>query len=491
MSIKHLLERNASRRLRIVVCGDTLIDEYVEGACERYAQEAPAPVFRQTGEVIRLPGGAANVARQLKHWNAEVCLVSWLDRQAECLLAGRDIDTQYSIIMTVGNVPVKRRFHSRGQLLFRQDVEKKDYGADFVAAMRSDIIQDFKNTLRDGADVVILSDYAKGLFDAPTLRALIGACQERHIPVIADPHSSRHPHDFAGVTVFKPNEHYVQERGGQTFSFPGNLHWFKKTLSPTTKMVYTRGDQPPCGFIGDRQHAETFACNDRYRPVPVRSVVGAGDCFAAHLALAVAHGLDFQEACEIAYSAGRVYVTRPYNEPVMPHEVHADLNPVGAKIVNISEMLGILATRCAGKRVVYTNGVYRLGAHAGHGELFSWARRQGDLLIVGINDDVSAAAVRPGATVLSLRQRAALIAAHQAVDFVVPFSQPTPAGDILGIGPAVLVKGPDYAEDVKLGKVPGQEYADVTLAMPPGEFAWHSTDLESAIRNNGAAALSL
>jgi D-beta-D-heptose 7-phosphate kinase/D-beta-D-heptose 1-phosphate adenosyltransferase len=108
--------------------------------------------------------------------------------------------------------------------------------------------------------------------------------------------------------------------------------------------------------------------------------------------------------------------------------------------------------RRQGRAVVFTNGCFDL-LHAGHVALLEKARAQGDALFVGVNTDRSVRRLKgPGRPIVPLRERAELLAGLAAVDWVVPFPEPTPARVIRALRPDVLVKGGDYRPDRIVGR---------------------------------------
>jgi len=114
------------------------------------------------------------------------------------------------------------------------------------------------------------------------------------------------------------------------------------------------------------------------------------------------------------------------------------------------------AWRTEGRRVVFTNGCFDL-LHAGHVHLLEEARRQGDVLIVGLNSDRSVREIKgPLRPVLSETDRAANLSAMEAVDGVVLYDEPTPLHLIEGLVPDVLVKGADWA----VGAIVGREVVE-------------------------------
>jgi D-beta-D-heptose 7-phosphate kinase / D-beta-D-heptose 1-phosphate adenosyltransferase len=101
--------------------------------------------------------------------------------------------------------------------------------------------------------------------------------------------------------------------------------------------------------------------------------------------------------------------------------------------------------------VVFTNGCFDL-IHAGHIELLTFAARQGDRLIVGLNTDASVKKLKgPTRPIQTEQDRARIIGALRAVDLVVLFDEPTPLSLIDVISPDILVKGADYTEGQVVG----------------------------------------
>ncbi len=115
-----------------------------------------------------------------------------------------------------------------------------------------------------------------------------------------------------------------------------------------------------------------------------------------------------------------------------------------------------------GKTVVFTNGCFDL-VHAGHLKVLEWARRQGDLLVVGLNADASVRRLKgPRRPILPLNDRAALMAALKPVDFVTWFTEDTPRNLIRRLRPDVLVKGGDWTADA----IVGREFVQKVVRIP-------------------------
>jgi len=273
------------------------------------------------------------------------------------------------------------------------------------------------------------------------------------VPVVADLRCS--PTAADGRAVLKVNEEYSC-RYPRLEDYPSGT-------------VITRGAGMP--------QVRHWVLPGTLPPVVCVNHVGAGDSFAAHLLLALSHGLALVDAAAWAHAAGRVYVQHPFGRPPWPHEVARDLDPLGGKVV-LPGQVPALGESLHGRRVVFTNGVFRL-PHAGHAWLLDWARRQGDVLVVGVNDDASAARVRPGESCLPLAERLSALAAQAAVDWVVPFAEDDPCAIIQALGPVglVLVKGHEYRDT----SVPGSSLVQQVLFAPSGPHPRHVTDILAAV----------
>jgi D-beta-D-heptose 7-phosphate kinase/D-beta-D-heptose 1-phosphate adenosyltransferase len=263
------------------------------------------------------------------------------------------------------------------------DVEQPDYGmGEAVHGMRQQVVKQLRNALNSSdakPDVVICSDYAKGVFDQQTAERVIELCREFKVPTVVDPKTEWEW--WRGCTVFKPNraeaERFMGQKASPEAMAQALYGKMNHALGSGQSVVVTLGGE---GVVGFYKYGPF-----RHRPAAVsqaRSVIGAGDCFAAVLALGVAQGLEVSEAAEAAFQAGAVYVRKVHNEPVRPGE----LRPDGGKVVTADEMWYIMQAHPG--RYVFTNGCFDL-FHSGHLDTLRFARGQGDRLIVGVNSDAS------------------------------------------------------------------------------------------------------
>lgn len=439
------LDRDSPKRLAVV--GDTMLDCWRPASLKACQDGCPAVL---AGLPEETPGGAAGAARQLDRWSSTASLLGPINFELQTALAQTRVRTDIALLLPlVARMPVKERFvGDDGRILFRVDHEDANYGV--KPSVLNDLREWAMKTLRATPfDGVLLVDYGKGFLDDILIRLVIKHCKERQIPVVADP--KRPPDCFKGA-VLKVNMAY-------TLRYTHDL--------PVATTVTTCGELPP--IAGDQGFP-------RCTPVLCRNHVGAGDCFGMHLLLALTHGCSLHDASRFAHAAARVYVQHDRGRPPWPHEVLRDLDPLGGKRL-AEEDVPALKQSLAGRRVVFTNGVFRV-PHAGHAWLLDWARQQGDVLVVGINDDDSARALRNGQKVLPLDERVGILSGLGAVDWIIPFKNADPCAIMSALGPDLLVKGSDYAGEL----VPGHDVAKEVRFAPPSPYPAHSTDLVAALQ---------
>jgi D-beta-D-heptose 7-phosphate kinase/D-beta-D-heptose 1-phosphate adenosyltransferase len=194
--------------------------------------------------------------------------------------------------------------------------------------------------------------------------------------------------------------------------------------------------------------------NEETFHLPARAVahagdVGAGDSFTAAMALALSSGADTRQAAQIGIDAAGIAVTQ-HRTAVVRHrdllrkvslEEHAPEGSLKALAATLD------AERFAGSKIVFTNGVFDI-LHAGHVQLLRRAKALGDVLVVGINSDASTRRLKGRTRPINTeRDRLALVAALDSVDFAVIFEDDGPEELIRSLRPHIHVKGGDYTAE--------------------------------------------
>ena len=149
--IREFRNRNSKTKLKIAVLGDTLIDEYRYGHVNRVSPEFPVPILTsETDAKERYPGGGANVCHQMTHMNTNVFYIGLVDSPTLDLLNDFHINTDYSVRLTNGSVPIKIRFYDNDFPLLRWDIEKSKYGELELEKLQLKIINNFQKLAEQG-----------------------------------------------------------------------------------------------------------------------------------------------------------------------------------------------------------------------------------------------------------------------------------------------------------------------------------------------------
>ena len=438
--------------VKLVVFGDVMLDRYTFGDCNRISPEAPAPVFLAQ-RVEEMVGGAGNVARNIASLGGKASLIGAIghDSAGFALIAAADDTpglTPHLARTDAARTAVKNRFVAKNQQMLRVDEEDiVDLDEATVEALFDHLDREL-----DGAAALVLSDYAKGVLSRSTIARAAAMARARGLPVIIDP-KSRDLARYRGATVITPNAKEAEAATGLDCHSDAGAAEAAELIAEQADcpvVVITRGPQGMTVRAADGaiHHMPTAARE-------VFDVSGAGDTVVAALALALACRAPIEIAAELANRAAGIVVGKVGTATVSAAELHRTLHAGGSGTDKIADLTSAAATcrawQKAGQRCVFTNGCFDL-IHPGHISLLSFAKAQGDKLIVAINSDASVKRLKgPDRPVQNEHARAIVMAALRDVDLVVVFGEDTPLQAITAIQPDILVKGADYSVDTVVG----------------------------------------
>jgi rfaE bifunctional protein kinase chain/domain len=290
----------------IVVVGDVMLDHYLLGHVSRISPEAPWPVVDVYGDDYRL-GGAANVAHNVRALEGKALLCGLIgDDEAGSrlreLLSQQGIKPDGLIVNAQRPTTVKMRIIGRQQQMMRVDREVRDPLLHGPA--RQQLLDAVERAL-SGAQCLILSDYAKGLFTEVLLKELIQLAKRHHIQVVADPKVANFD-GMKGATVVTPNHHEaMQIAAGRVRTVDDIMEVGRHLLERLDgeAVLITRGEYGMNLFErgGTEYDIKTVAQQ-------VYDVTGAGDTVAAVLGLGLACGASMREAAMLANAAAGVVV---------------------------------------------------------------------------------------------------------------------------------------------------------------------------------------
>ena len=425
----------------VLVAGDVMLDRYLFGGTERISPEAPVPVV-QVCETDDRAGGAANVAVNLASLGVDTTLVGMVgqDDEAAALKAVLERQNIKCRFEAVAKWPTttKTRVQSRGQQLIRLDREEQ--GASDGDALLNSLQQALKS-----ASAVVLSDYGKGAL--ANVSAMIELCRNASIPVFVDPKGSDFD-KYRGATVLTPNQSEFESVAGVCDSDDELVARARTMISELElgALLVTRSEK---GMLLVEASDEPVFLSTRAREV--FDVTGAGDTVIAVLAGALASGESMAAAAALSNLAAGLVVRKIGVASVSPSEIRAALHQRGQGgrgLVTEAELAVMVSeAKLQNESIVMTNGCFDF-LHAGHVAYLEEAKSLGDRLIVAVNDDESVRRLKgDDRPVNALQDRMAVLAGLAAVDWVVSFSEDTPARLIQMMLPDVLVKGGDYRTD--------------------------------------------
>lgn len=459
---------------RALVVGDLILDRYTWGDAERVSQEAPVILLRAQRREVRL-GGAANVANMLRGLGATVDCAGVLGDDADAALVRKMLDESgvgQQALLTDASRPttVKERFLGRAQGRHAHQMLRVD--SEVRTPLAEELVEQLAGWIaahvRD-YQVVLISDYDKGVCTPGLLRRVIDVARAADVPVLVDPIRSHDYSRYFRATSMTPNRLEAGMAVGRTIDSAEDAFAAGLTLCQQLQLDYAviTLDRDGMALVYPHGASELFPT----RPRQVYDITGAGDMALAMIGLALAGGAVPSVALRLANVAAGMEVEQ-LGVVVIPREairqrlleeasaegpqdrtarVRRPENSVG-KICTLEELLGHLDQhRVQGQRVVFTNGCFDL-LHVGHVTCLEEARAQGDVLVVGLNSDASVRRLKgPTRPIVPQEQRARVLAGLAAVDYVVLFDADTPIELIRSIEPDVLVKGGDYRPETIVG----------------------------------------
>jgi D-beta-D-heptose 7-phosphate kinase / D-beta-D-heptose 1-phosphate adenosyltransferase len=470
MSNELLMQQAFFADLGVLVLGDLMLDQYVEGTSDRISPESTVPVVDVTNRWSTL-GGAGNVALNLARLGIATTLVGVLGDDQAGVSVQRIVEDEPNlkflcVIDSDRPTTAKERVLVKGEQLVRLDIESRSAVSGTV---EDDIVRTVEERLRNnGIQCLVISDYAKGSVTRRVTSEAIRVARACNIPVLVDPKSNDLAM-YAGATLVKPNFVEFSRYSDEKFDVdddPEKL--FKpaeelRTRIGTNWLLVTLGDK---GMILVGENSQSW---ERAPRTEVFDVTGAGDTIAALMAASLARGDSVTDGMALASIAASVVISKHGAASVSIGELVHELGRQSGSSKVVPASIGgeiCSAVRASGKKIVFTNGVFDL-THEGHIRLLREAKSTGDFLVVGINSDSSTRALKgPDRPISNEGSRAAVLSEFTAVDLVVIFDEETPLELINKLRPDVLVKGGDYVPETIVGSAEVDSWGGRTVTVP-------------------------
>jgi len=438
---------------KILVIGDLMIDHYLWGSCDRISPEAPVQVININNE-SRLLGGAGNVIKNLYSLDAKVDVISVIgecEASAELkdLLLAIKVSAKYLITQKDRITSKKSRIIAAHQQVARFDRESSN---EINTKSEESIINIFQKIVNN-YDVILLSDYGKGLLTSNLTQSIITIANKNKKKVLVDPKGLDYS-KYKGAFLLTPNKKEASEATNIIIKDKESLKKAMMILKEQCNLalsLVTLSDEGIAFFDNKLRIYPTTARE-------VFDVTGAGDTVLASLGYALASNNEIDEAIKFANLASGVVVgkigsaTASLNE-IIDYESSLNKPSSDKHIKSASEISSIVnELKNKGKKIVFTNGCFDI-LHLGHVKYLEAAKNLGDILILGLNSNKSVKRLKgKNRPINNQSDRAYILASLEVVDYVVIFDEDTPINLIKLIQPDVLTKGKDYEDQYIVGQ---------------------------------------
>jgi D-beta-D-heptose 7-phosphate kinase/D-beta-D-heptose 1-phosphate adenosyltransferase len=444
--------------MNILVIGDIMLDINYNASINRNAPEANIPIYDVTN-INYILGGAANVVQNLQNLETNVELISvigydFFGKKIKNLLDSKNIKSLL-IIDENRKTTQKNRIFNNNILTTRFDIEDKDD----ISTELEDIIFDYVVQKKEKIDAIIISDYDKGVITITLCQKIINYSNQHNIYTFVDP-KIKCVEKYKNCFCFKPNLHE-----GQIITKENdidNILCHLQNIIHSSHIILTCGEK---GIYIDKK--ENNICHDN--KINVIDVTGAGDIVLSIITYIFLQNKDLQLATKVAnYVAGKsVQCIGNYNVSKNDIQEYFDRekfqkqtqNQVKQNKIIYETEIEKIKELSKNENIVFTNGCFDI-IHSAHIQNLQFAKKQGDILVVGLNSDESIKQLKgPTRPINVEEERATLLSLFDFVDYVIIFNDNTPLSIIKLLTPFTIVKGGDYTKE----QIIGSEYAKQVL----------------------------
>ena len=435
-------------KTKVLLIGDIMLDRYVVGDVNRISPEAPVPIFL-SGKSKQVLGGAGNVYNNLVSLGVKTTLISAIGKDN----IGAQIE---KIIKTIKNnaiylfkennkiSTVKTRYSVNGQQLIRVDEENIE---NFSPSTYKSILKSFKKEVLKH-NVVILSDYNKGIFSKNLTAELVRISNQNNIPIIIDPKNKDFSY-YKNAFLITPN----QLETTQITNMPCNNNkeaelcgeYIIKKFSVKSVLI-TRGDKG-LTYISKKEHIHANT-----KKIEVFDVSGAGDTVLSILAVCISNKLSIKKSLELSNRAARIVVGKIGTSTIDLNELFKEDKIFLNKKNTLFELKKIVTEyKKKNIKVGFTNGCFDI-LHLGHINYLEESKKLCDKLIIAINSDSSVKKIKGKNRPINKQDaRVKVLSSLNLCDHIIIFNQLTPLKVITSLKPDIITKGGDYEKEKVVG----------------------------------------
>lgn len=420
---------------RIIVIGDIILDanHYVEST--RTAAEANVPVYTiiNTQNIL---GGAANVAKNINNLCSNVTLISIVGNDANGQIITKlldDASINHKLLICDRHTTTKTRLIHKNNIVNRHDLETTD---DISVDLETEILE-YLYSLPDIHSIVI-SDYNKGVVTTSLCEKIIRFANENGIYTFVDPKTTNYM-KYKGCFLFKPNLNEGKQiaNAKNKYDVVENI---KRDLE-CKHVVLTCSEE---GIYYNH-----FLYKPLNNNINVIDVTGCGDTVLSVLVYSWLINADINKAIRVANYVAKKSTCVIGNYNLTRADIAEYVNPViydseTDQIANLKKIYD-------GSNVVFTNGCFDI-IHSAHIRLFNFCKKQGDVLIVGLNTDESIKRFKgESRPINNIEERCNLLINLNIIDHIIIFGDDSPLNILKQLRPNIMIKGGDYTKESVIG----------------------------------------
>lgn len=438
------------KQVKILCIGDIMLDRFLYGSVDRISPEAPVPVFNLKEEKEML-GGAGNVVANLASLTCQTSFIGIVGKDA----AGKHISNilqEKNItahLLSIDTPTIKKtRVISSNNHLLRLDHEE-------IITLNDSMEKELEKLFLQEiplADIVLISDYQKGLLTHKITQTIIQLCNKYNKKVIVDP-KGKDFSKYSGATLIKPNlKEFCKAMGVQIF--PKDSDFTQKILQEAKKLFAKH--KILSLMITLSEHGMIYISSEnpeQYLHIPTEAkeifdVSGAGDTSLATLGASLASQMNMKDSMMLANIASGIVVGKVGTACVTPSELKASLSQKipqstlslqNKKIITLEQAVSIVKD-LKNKTIGFTNGCFDC-LHLGHIHSFMQIKQLCDVLIVGLNSDSSVKKNKGESRPLQdEKTRSILLASMEFIDYVIIFDDSTALNLVEKLQPNIIAK---------------------------------------------------
>lgn len=465
--LEHSLQKliSCAPKIKILVIGDLILDQYLSGRIDRISPEAPVPILTYAEENSVL-GGAANVAHNLKQMGVQVKLVGTigLDESGKQLKESLEkIGIENRGVFEDPSRPTscKTRILAQNRHIMRIDRE----ACHEISPEIERLIREYFHQMLPQVSGIICSDYHKGTLTPSLLREIIESARTLDLPVLIDPKGMDYTR-YRNATAITPNLNEVEAATEMKITREEDLRRAAEHLFTITDCNYLLITRSKDGMTLCTRSFSSSQWNPHssfiHIPTQIQEafdVTGAGDTAISIFALGFISGCDPLSAAKLANLAAGIVVgkvgTVPISKQELAEKIISQRTPEfeQRKIVSWDELKSVINQfRNQNKRIIFIYGYYTL-IRASHIHHIKQIRALGDILVIGLKADLSIKQLDNSKNyqpiIMSQKDRAYILSAIDYIDYVAVLPEKITLKDIKDeIQPYILIPGQDDCSDL-------------------------------------------